>query len=302
MEDDGVIARQQEEKFTEDDRTCAVIPGTHTNFNISNKSARYVAEVLMTQIRNAQNSISAPNIRPPSQVDESDLPDRLILIACSHGKQSGGEDAYIGQPASWIGEPGFRQRMVSRRSYVYSILKDARLADGFERGGNRAHQPANQNLRHGPDLGGTNAIGPAAEYLPAWQRYNGQIYVPVTADAWQNYLQHRDRLRVLIMSGLYGLIEPEELIQNYDVHLTDTDIDSGTSVSSMWTELYTQCIDAYIRHSHKGRKVRIFNLLCDHHYVDSVKWHALSRDCSVFHLASPTVEDVEICSLRQGLC
>jgi hypothetical protein len=62
----------------------------------------------------------------------------------------------------------------------------------------------------------------------------------------------------------------------------------------MWSELYTECIDNYVRHSHRQRKVRIFNLLCDHHYVDAVKWHKLPRECSVFHLASPTIEDIEL--------
>jgi hypothetical protein len=294
MEEDGVIARQVAEHFTEDDFEAAVIPGTHTNFNVNNNDAKYVAEVILTLIRNAQNSLSPPNISRPAQVPTGDLPDRLILIACSHGKEPGGLIGYNGQPANWIVEPNLRQRIIAKRSYVFSVLKDAKLADGFERGGNRAHQLANQSLRHGPDLGGTNAIAEGVSYLPAWQRYRGRIYVPVAEASWQNYLQNRNRVRVLIMSGLYGLIEPEELIQNYDVHLTDTHIDSGNSVSSMWTELYTECIENYVRHAYRERKVHIFNLLCDHHYVDAVKWHKLPRECSVFHLTSPTIEDVDL--------
>jgi len=94
------------------------------------------------------------------------------------------------------------------------------------------------------------------------------------------------------MSGLYGLVEPDEWIQNYDVHLTDTNEYNGQSVSSIWSELFTESIDTYVRHAFRNRKVRIFNLLCDHHYTDAVQWHALSRDCSVYHLASPTLEDV----------
>jgi hypothetical protein len=40
--------------------------------------------------------------------------------------------------------------------------------------------------------------------------------------------------------------------------------------------------------------VKIFDLLCDHHYVDAVQWHKLSTQCSVYHLASTTVEDVHL--------
>jgi hypothetical protein len=91
------------------------------------------------------------------------------------------------------------------------------------------------------------------------------------------------------MSGLYGLIEPEERIQNYDVHLTDTHRDTGHSVASMWSELYTEMLNNYISQSYAGRKVHIVNLLCDTDYVDAILWHKLSPNCSVFHLASPTL-------------
>jgi pimeloyl-ACP methyl ester carboxylesterase len=86
MEEDGVIAKQFTEHFTEDDFEAAVIPGTHRNFNANNSDAKYVADVILTLIRNTQNSLSAPSISRPQQVAAGDLPDRLILIACSHGK------------------------------------------------------------------------------------------------------------------------------------------------------------------------------------------------------------------------
>ena len=113
--------------------------------------------------------------------------------------------------------------------------------------------------------------------------------MPVSQQAWSSYSQNRQRFRVLIMSGLYGLIEPEERIQNYDVHLTDTHRDTGHSVASMWSELYTEMLNNYISQSYAGRKVHIVNLLCDTDYVDAILWHKLSPNCSVFHLASPTL-------------
>jgi pimeloyl-ACP methyl ester carboxylesterase len=294
MEDDGVIARHVRNNFTEDDYDAAVVPGTHRHFADSNKDASYVANVLLTLIRNEQNSLGRPYITQPAPVVSIDLPDRLILIACSHGKREGGDNLQGPAPASWIPQRELRQRVISKRSYVYSVLKDAKLADGFERGGNRAHQPANQHLRHGPDLGGNTVLGQEGFYRPAWQRYNGRIYSRISNEAWAQYLQSRDRVRVLIMSGLYGLVDPEEWIQNYDVHLTDTHLESGASVSSMWLEFYTECLQTYVKHSRRNRKVKIFNFLCDHHYVDAVQWHSLPRECSVYHLASSTLEDVDL--------
>ena len=295
IEDDRIVGQHIENHFTDDDVPADTIPGKHTNFASSNEDASYVADVLLRHIRNAHNAISKPNIKPPEPIAAPDLPDRLILVACSRTKQKGGQTPFNGpSPAGWLPQRGLRQRMISKRSFVYSLLHDARLADGFERGGNRAHQTHNFGLKHGPDLGGTSVVGEGGVYLPASERYEGRVYGPVTRPAWDALAQNKDRVRILIMSGLYGLIEPDEWIQNYDVHLTDTDENNGNSVSSMWSELFTESIDTYIKHAYRGRKVRIFDFLCDKHYVDAVQWHALSRDCSVFHLASPTEEDVEL--------
>lgn len=293
MEDDGVIAAHVSRNFTEDDEPAGVIRGTHTNFADTPESARFVADVILSAIRKAQNSVSAPNISRPAIVQAENLPDRLIVIACSHGKRAGGHRLEGPSPVAWIPQESLRQRIISKRNYVYTILKEAKLEDGFERGGNRAHQPANLALIHGRDLGGV--VGDDGSYLPAFQRYNGRIYVPITEASWQSYFNNVGRVRVLIMSGLYGLVEPDEQIQNYDVHLTDTNRAEGINVRSMWLELYTEALDAYVRYAHRGRKVKIFNFLCDRNYVDAVQWHSLPRDlCSVFHFTSPNASDVNL--------
>jgi pimeloyl-ACP methyl ester carboxylesterase len=294
IESDRVIASQVAGHFTVDDVAAAVIPGSHQHFAENNDGAKYVADVLVTQIRKSQNSLSRPNIPKTESMSARSLPDRLLLVACSHTKAPGGNVVANFDPAAWIPPPGLRQRVIDKRSYVFSLLNDAKLADGFERGGNRKHQPANSDLIHGPDLGGLNATGHDGKYMAAWQRYGGRFYTAVSKDTWDNYNRNRASVEVLIMSGLYGLLEPNEEIQNYDVHLTDTDINSGQSVSSMWQDLYTEMLNAYIQHAYRGRKVQIVNLLCDEHYVDAIVWHKLSTDCVVYHLASPTLSDVHL--------
>jgi pimeloyl-ACP methyl ester carboxylesterase len=148
IENDMVIAKHLADHFTEDDYSAGVIPGPHRNFASSNSDASYVADVLVTQIRKSQNSLSAPDIRridaPPHT-----LPDRLILISCSHSKHAGGDAIAEPYPAGWILPPDLRQRVINRRSYVYSVLADAKLEDGFKSGNNRKHQPTNQELKHG---------------------------------------------------------------------------------------------------------------------------------------------------------
>ena len=193
---------------TDDDVVADTIPGKHSNFADQNEDASYVADVLLRHIRSAHNvavsrSVSRPYIRLAEPGTHVELPDQLILIACSHTKRDGGTSSFPGiAPAGWIPQQSLRQRLISKRTYVYSLLDDAKLADGFERGGNRAHQPANVDLKYGPDLGGTSVVGDEGRYLPAFQRYNGRSYVPVSSAAWDALHQNQNRIRVLIMSGL----------------------------------------------------------------------------------------------------
>ena len=196
MEDDRVIKKQVDNHFTKDDTVADVIPGGHTNFAENNDDASYIADVLLRHIRKAYTAISRPAIRPPEPVAELELPDQLVLIACSHGKRDGGESPFAGPaPVGWIPERGLRQRVISKTSYVYSLIHDAKLEDGFERGGNRAHQPANVGLKFGPDLGGVSVPGEEGRYLPAWQRYNGRFYVPITQNAWNAMPEVRQQFR-----------------------------------------------------------------------------------------------------------
>ena len=136
-----------------------------------------------------------------------------------------------------VPESSLRQTLLAKRNFIYSALQDGKLEDNIERGGNRSHQPANKNLVHGRDLGGSTTSG---QYLPAFERYAGRLYNQIGSDAWQSYLGKQDRVKILIMSGLYGLIEPTEAIQNYDIHLTDTHKGDSLEVKAQWLELYEE--------------------------------------------------------------
>ncbi|MCK1491292.1 peroxide stress protein YaaA [Bradyrhizobium sp. 180] len=301
LEDDRVVAQHIKDNFTDDDEAAGVLPGTHTGFAKGRQNAEYVADVLVSTFRRAQNadSVKPPTsdivsvVAPLESKSQSRPPDRLILIACSHAKRDGG-GPYSGQPLRWVPETSIRQDLLAKRNYIYSVLQDGKLVDNFERGGNRSHQPANAKLVHGLDLGGVATS--AGEYLPACERYSGRIYGRITNEGWESYFQNGSRVKVLIMSGLYGLIEPDEFIQNYDIHLSDTHKDYGLDVKSQWLELYTKALTSYVRHAWSGgRRVRILNLLCDHHYVDAIRWHSLPREaCEVFHFTSSMSSDVAL--------
>ena len=86
MEDDGVISAHVKGRFTEDDREGGVIFGTHTNFAKTNTDALKAANVLLQQIRKTENSFGRQYVRKFGPVAQVELPDRLVLIACSHAR------------------------------------------------------------------------------------------------------------------------------------------------------------------------------------------------------------------------
>lgn len=299
IEDDVTVAPNTQQYHTEDDVRGGMIRGTHRRFAEDSDSASGLADLLVSLIRATRNATNPAHSPAPSVLNSTvspSLPKTLVLFACSRTKTPGGDRGHDGAaPASWIEPPSLRSRVVDKRSNVFGLIKDAKIVDAFEKGGNRAHQAGNQDLQHGPDLGGLAAIGERCVYLPAWRRYNGRAYVPAQ-QSWPNYLASERPFTVLIMSGLYGLIEPNERIQDYDVHLSDTHDLSGQSVKLMWSELYTETIKAYVERAYDGGdRVKVFNLLCDVNYVTAIEWLELPKEkCTVFHLASPTLDDVKL--------
>ncbi|XIA63668.1 peroxide stress protein YaaA [Bradyrhizobium sp. TZ2] len=294
---DRVIAKHIADHFTDDDCDAGVLPGAHSGAFVGRNNAEYAAKVLVGAIRRVQIAPRPPTVStvasslPPQETRQQQQPDQLVLIACSRTKRDGGV-AYGGRPLGWVPEIGLRQELLAKRRYIYSILRDGKLFDNFERGGDRRHQPGNADLVYGLDLGGSDETG---NYMPASARYSGRLYKKIEPDAWVNYAA-QSTARVLIMSGLYGLIEPSEEIQNYDVHLSDTHRDHQFDVKAQWLDLFTKTLSAYVQSAYTGRrKVKIFNFLCDHHYVNALRWHSLPRDrCSVFHFASDNMQDIHL--------
>ena len=98
IEDDQVINPHVEENYTVDDQLVAAIPGTHRDFATDENDAAYVAKVLLVQLRKQLTAMSRPSIRKFSADAESTLPDRLLIIACSHQKRDDGTNAFQGPP------------------------------------------------------------------------------------------------------------------------------------------------------------------------------------------------------------
>lgn len=74
------------------------------------------------------------------------------------------------------------------------------------------------NLPDGPDISGNVPFENFTEYLPAYKRYAGKMYQRC------NFKHTYPKLagyKVLIISALYGVLEANDFIRNYDLQMID---------------------------------------------------------------------------------
>ena len=122
----------------------------------------------------------------------------LILIACSKGKLLGGEHGYHHSQrlVDGLGETTYNRLIELRHELV-----------------NRCEKP----LPRGLDLG-FNGYEATAEYMPAYQRYDGRVFRG--ARVKELYPRNKN-IRLAIISAMYGLLDAGDLIQNYDLKMDD---------------------------------------------------------------------------------
>ena len=156
IENDGVSAPHKIDLYTKDDQRYGVIRGDHRNFLPTKADETRLANMLVAIIRERHSALARAEIADHAQYKSgAHLPYRLLLLACSNRKATGGELAYGGPgPAALIADAALREKVLSKRSQVLGLLKDAKVDNGFEKAENRLHQAPNRTLQRGPDFGG----------------------------------------------------------------------------------------------------------------------------------------------------
>lgn len=132
----------------------------------------------------------------------------MILIPCSDKKTPGGTSVYDASTSIYsMLPPELRERLLACRAELAALA----------------------GLPLGPDFG--NNQRPAIEYLPACERYRGKLYraANITIDDIKRWPEKR----VVIMSALYGMLLPEEMIRDYDLSMS-TGLVSGIRASTWW--------------------------------------------------------------------
>jgi len=167
--------------------------------------------------------------------------------------------------------PEHAPEIFRRRQIILDFLKgDSVKRDGIS----LSNMQLNSKLKKGPDFGGDES----SLYMPVYQRYIGRFYTEVSVGNPNILLETSHH--ILILSGLYGLLLPEELIQAHSCHVKD-----HPKIPDTWCRdsFLTSLILAYIKcNSIK----KIFDLTGQEAYRCMVDWSRIARKAEVLHVFS----------------
>jgi len=132
----------------------------------------------------------------------------VVVIACCQRKASGGIQDF------------------KRSEFLNSTLSSSSI----ERLLNTRKQLAKMlNLSPGLDIG-FNQHNQELLLLPAYQRYTGNVY---KSSQIAGLFPETTSIRVLIISALYGLLDANDLIRDYDMAMNDT-LPNRTKIKTWW--------------------------------------------------------------------
>ena len=206
----------------------------------------------------------------------------LILAICSNHKIK------TESPCAYSSERGVSAHLLEPlRSRFFEARRHVRVlitSDRVSRDGKLLREmPFNADLIDGPDLGG---LGQAGLYMPALQRYDGRFYRELgTTVAQRDDLAAHMRHHLLILSGLYGLLLPGELIQCYSCHLPDHPDIAKYWIKKTKTDLLTELLIAYIE---RNDITRVFDFMAVDCYRNLISWEMVRNEIhgAVFHCYS----------------
>ena len=199
----------------------------------------------------------------------------VFITTCSMNKAGGGH-RYGDRPE----ESRPSSEMVSARSVLYEQIKQLAKPEPERRLRQAKRGP---DISHGqPESGGS--------YLPAYERYARGSFMAALADSLEQQGNTLDAWlkpgRLFFVSGLYGLVDAFEPIQNYDVEMSWPAADHWFKHRSVLAqELGKQLPEKPI----------VLNCCSDSRYSDLIDWGFFGdQDIPLFHAVDP------LDSMREG--
>lgn len=200
----------------------------------------------------------------------------LFILSCSNSKEEGGVPSYNSKSSIVSLDSGLGRNIIKTRSAIMELLTDG----SFDRNGIKLIDlEYNNSLRFGVDFGGKDK----ASYLVARKRYIGRLYSQILENVWENRQSH-----VLILSGLYGLVLPEEHIQLYSLNVKD-----NTIISDAWENELASILEMYVN---KFDIETVIDLTGDNYYRNLIEWDKLSRNIAVYHAFGKQNKDPAVLS------
>lgn len=174
-----------------------------------------------------------------------------ILIPCCKTKMPGGERYQQGafRFREGLSEKVRNEVLEGRRAILRGLLK-SRTESG---------------VREGPDFGGQDFGG---LYRPSWQRYSGFLYEELPNREILAREKHEGP-RLLILSALYGPLDPKELIQDYELQMGQTLMTCEGKIRplNVWKRILPEFFHDWMVNEGLNR---ILLVLCAH-YLDALK-------------------------------
>jgi len=210
----------------------------------------------------------------------------LFITICTKGKNPDGNMGYTVK-TSILNKlnDNHRQELKDTRKKIQSLLGKLKF-DGI------LVDEENKSLQCTEDFGGSPSD--TARYLPAYERYNGRFYNDKTGlrvigedglTGFNRIFQKNHHL--LILSGLYGIVEATELIQNYSCPIDSSSINLQVTWRSQ--NILAEAIVDYINFQKNNKNteiLRVFDLTGMKIYRDLVDWEYIhaKTGAEIFHL------------------
>jgi cytoplasmic iron level regulating protein YaaA (DUF328/UPF0246 family) len=195
----------------------------------------------------------------------------LILIICSNTKKAGGVPNWDRDQSILARLPPASSNLLAQgRSRVLDWIKKTEVTRNRVR---IADMAPNRGLVHGPDLGGTLVGG---LYRPAAERLSGRLFAKLEKEGTS--LLTSTVHHVLILSGLYGIVMPQESIQDYQCHIEDSRF-----LHNSWTrdDLLTRVLLDYLK---RHVITHVFDLTAQNSYRRLIAWTRVRFQCqAVLH-------------------
>ncbi len=195
----------------------------------------------------------------------------LLITICSNNKKQGGSLFIKGEPSILTKLPEHASAIIKKRQAIWHLLKEGEaIRDGVE----ISQMQLNSRLKLSPDFGGNES----SLFMPAYQRYIGRFFAEVGRN--NPSLLTETTHHVLILSGLYGILLPEEQIQAYSCH-----VDDHPQVSETWRDnaFLTSLVLAYINRNSINR---VLDLTGQDAYRKLVDWDRITKKIDTIHFFS----------------